>query len=74
MLHSKGIHRFVIVDARVAFAAVETSCKGRAELPDQIVIGNAQVAELEREPDEMSEEVWSVDAAINKDGAVDVRV
>jgi hypothetical protein len=38
------------------------------------VVGEPEVAELEGEADEVDEEVRGVDAAVDEDGAVDVRV
>ena len=38
------------------------------------MIGEAEVAQLEGEADEVGEEVWGVDAAVDEDGAVDVGV
>jgi hypothetical protein len=36
------------------------------------VVGEAEVAQLEREADEVGKEVGGVDAAVDEDGAVDV--
>lgn len=74
MLDSKVIHGFVVVDAGVAFTTVETPRKRRAELPDEIVIGDAKIAELEDKTDKMSKKVRCVNAAIDKDCAVDIGV
>jgi hypothetical protein len=41
---------------------------------DEAVVGEPEVAQLEREADEVDEEVGGVDAAVDEDGAVDVRV
>jgi hypothetical protein len=38
------------------------------------VVGEAEVAQFEREADEVDEEVGGVDAAVDEDGAVDVGV
>jgi hypothetical protein len=38
------------------------------------VVREAEVAQFEREADEVDEEIWRMDAAVNEDGAVDVGV
>ena len=74
MLDGKVIHGFVIVDTGVAFPAIETPSKGRAELPDEIVVRDAKVAELEGEPNEVGKKVGCVNAAIHKDSTEDIGV
>lgn len=64
----------VKVQAGVAGARVEGPGEGDGQLSDEAVIRDAEVAELEGEADEVSDEVWGVDASVNEDGAVDVRM
>lgn len=64
----------VKVQAGVAFARVEAAGEGEGELADEAVVGDAEVAELEGEADEVGDEVGGVDAAVDEDGAVDVRM
>ena len=56
------------------FAAVERACERGAELADEAVVGETEVAQLEGEADEVDEKVGGVDAAVDEDGAVDVGV
>ena len=74
MLDSEGVDGGIFVDAGVALAAVEGACERGAEFADEAVVGEAEVAELEGEADEVGEEVGGVDAAVDEDGAVDVGV
>lgn len=74
MLYCERIDGGVFVDARVAFAAVEGAGERGGEFADQAVVGEAEVAQLEGEADEVGEEVGGVDAAVDKDGAVDIGV
>ena len=74
MGHGERVHARVLVDAGVALAAVQAACQSWGELANQSVVGEAEVAQLEGEADEVREEVGRVDAAVDKDGAVDVGV
>lgn len=38
------------------------------------MVGESEIAQFEREADKVGQEVWGVDAAVDKDGAVDVGV
>jgi hypothetical protein len=58
----------------VAFARVQASCKGGGQLADETVVGDAEVAELESEANEVSDKVRGVDAGVDEDGSVDVWV
>ena len=73
-MDGKGVNTCILVDARVAFAAVQAPGKRGRELADKPVVGKPQVAQLERKADEVRQEVGRVDAAIDEDGAVDVGV
>lgn len=64
----------VKVQAGVALARVEAACEGEGEFADEAVVGDAEVAELEGEADEVGDEVGGVDAAVDEDGAIDVRM
>ncbi|KAJ6441589.1 hypothetical protein O9K51_05140 [Purpureocillium lavendulum] len=46
-----------------------TGERGR-QLADEAVVRDAEVAELEGEADEVGDEVWGVDAAVDEDGAL----
>ena len=74
MLDCERIYSWVFVHATVSFAAVQRACKRGGQFADQAMIGEAEVAQFEREADEVDEEVWGVDAAVDEDGAVDVGV
>jgi len=74
VLHGEGVHGGVFVDAGVALAAVQRACQRGAEFADEAVVWEAEVAQFEREADEVDEEVRGVDAAVDEDGAVDVGV
>jgi hypothetical protein len=58
----------------VPLTTVQAACERGREFADQAVVWKAEVAQLEREADEVDEEVGGVDAAVDKDGAVNVRV
>jgi hypothetical protein len=58
----------------VSLAAIQGTCECGAEFAYEPVVGQAEVAEFEGEADEVDEEVWGVDAAVDEDGAVDVGV
>lgn len=68
------VHLRVLVQAGVALAAVEAAGQRGRQLADEAVVRDAEVAELEGEADEVGDEVWRVDAAVDEDGAVDVGV
>jgi hypothetical protein len=74
VLYSKVIDAWVFVDTRVTFASIQGTSKGWGEFADQTVVWETEVAEFEREPDQVGEEVGGVDAAVDEDGAVDVGV
>lgn len=74
MLNSERVHAGVFVDARVAFAGVDGAREVRGEFADEAVVGEAEVAELEGEADEVREEGGGEEAAVDEDGPVDVRV
>ena len=58
----------------MTFASIETSSEGGAEFTDETVIGDAEITELESEANEVSKEVRGVNAAVNEDSAINVRV
>lgn len=58
----------------MSFAAIEGAGKRKGKLADEAVVGNTEVTQLEGKGDEVGEEVWGVEAAVDKDGAVDVGV
>lgn len=70
VVHGEVVDARVLVDARVALAAVEAASERGGEFADQAVVGESEVAQLEREADKVREEVWGVDAAVDEDGAV----
>jgi len=58
----------------MTLATVKGAGEGETELTDEVMVGNAEIAQFEDEGDEVGYEVWGVDAAIDKDGTVDVRM
>jgi hypothetical protein len=68
------IYLVVVVEARVALASIETPCQRDGQLPDEAVVRDSEVAELEGEAYEVGDEVRGVDSAVDEDGSVDVRV
>lgn len=74
MVYGKRVYAWILVDARVTFAAIQAAGERRREFAYQAVVRKAKVAELECEADEMRQEVWSMNATVDEDGAVDVRV
>jgi len=74
VLDGERVHGRVFVDARVALAAIQRTRQRGRQFAYEAVVGQTQVAQLEREADEVDEEVGRVDAAVDEDGAVDVGV
>lgn len=74
MLDGESVDGGIFVHARVALAAIQRACKCGAEFADEAVVGQAEVAQLEGEADEVGEKVRRVDAAVYEDGAVNVGV
>ena len=73
-MYGKHVYARIFVDAGVTFATVEGACQLGREFADQAVVGEAEIAQFEREADEVCEEVRGMDAAIDEDGAIDVGV
>jgi hypothetical protein len=74
MLHRERIHGGILVYARVTLAAIQAACERGREFANQAVVWETEIAQLEREADEVDEEVGGVDAAVDEDGTVDVGV
>lgn len=71
MGHSEVVHSCFKIQARVAFARVQGAGKREGELADETMVSNAEVPELQCEPDEVSNEVGGMGAAVDEDSAVD---
>ena len=70
MLYSKIVYCFVIINARMAFASIKAPSKRGAKLTNEAMVGDAEIAEFECKADNVSEEVWSMDAPVDEDGPV----
>lgn len=58
----------------MTLAAVQRPSQRGGKFADETVVWESEVAQLERETDEVGEKIGRVNAAVNKDCAVDVRV
>jgi hypothetical protein len=71
---SQVVDCVVVVEPGMALPRVERPGESEGQFPDEAVVGNAEVAQLEGEADKMGDEVWGVNAAVDEDGSVDVGV
>lgn len=74
MLDGEGVNGGIFVDAGVAFTTVQGAGEGGGQLANQAVVREPEVAQLQCKADEVREEVGCVNAAVDEDGAVYVRV
>ena len=58
----------------MTFAAIDGAGEWVAEFADQAVVADTKVAEFEGEGYEVGYKVWCVHTAVDKYGALDVRV
>lgn len=70
----KVIDCSVEIQTGVARSGVEAASKRNGELSDETMVGYAKITKFEREPDEVCDEVRSVNAAVDEDGTIYVGV